>query len=98
MMRRGRFPTTWRRRALSARPPRKPLRPAHLVALTGVLAPPRLHHTIMTGEVISKEAAAAYALDTFDARWRPLIRLALAYRLGETPPDDKSGLPRMVGE
>ncbi|NUR91747.1 MAG: hypothetical protein HOY71_47375, partial [Nonomuraea sp.] len=49
--------TTWARRALSDDPPRKPLVPAGTVALTTVLAPPRLHHTVTTGEVISKEAA-----------------------------------------
>jgi hypothetical protein len=32
----------------------------------GVLGAPRLHHTIATGDVISKEAAGEYALDVFD--------------------------------
>jgi len=45
----------------------------------GVLGPPRLHHTIATGDVISKEAAGGYALDMFDRRWHPLVRDALAY-------------------
>jgi hypothetical protein len=44
-----------------------------------VLGPPRLHHTIATGDVISKEAAGGYALDMFDRRWHPLVRDALAY-------------------
>ncbi len=48
----------------------------------GVLGPPRLHHTVATGEVLAKEEAGAYALDTFDRRWHPLIREALAYRDG----------------
>ena len=39
----------------------------------------RLHHTIATGDVISKEAAGEYALDVFDARWHPVIYEALAY-------------------
>ncbi|MFI6498460.1 aminoglycoside adenylyltransferase domain-containing protein [Nonomuraea typhae] len=87
-------------KAVSARPPRKPLLPAHRVAVAAVLTPPRLHHTIATGEVISKEAAAEYALDTFEARWHPLIRLALARRLGLPAPGvgDARGLPRLVGE
>jgi hypothetical protein len=45
----------------------------------GVLGAPRLHHTIATGEVISKEAAGEYALDVFPQRWHPLIADALAY-------------------
>ncbi|MFE3448425.1 aminoglycoside adenylyltransferase domain-containing protein [Nonomuraea sp. NPDC059194] len=92
-------------KALSAKPPRKPLLPAHRVAMSYVLAPPRLHHTIVTGQVISKEAAAEYALDTFGARWHPLIRLALARRLGVSAPvgidtslTDPRRLPRLVGE
>ncbi|GAA4103399.1 aminoglycoside adenylyltransferase domain-containing protein [Nonomuraea soli] len=100
---RGHF-ATWARQAMSDRPPRKPLLPAHRVALSTVLAPPRLHHTIMTGEVISKEEAAHYALETFDARWRPLIRLALARRLGSPAPDEAAAsvddpreLPRLAG-
>jgi hypothetical protein len=45
----------------------------------GALGAPRLHHTIATGEVISKEAAGEYALDVFGARWHPLVAEALAY-------------------
>jgi hypothetical protein len=45
----------------------------------GVLGPPRLHRTIATGEVISKEVAGEYALDVFPRRWHPLISDALAY-------------------
>jgi hypothetical protein len=94
---------TWAGRALAGKPPRKPLLPAHRVAVSAVLSPPRLHHTIATGEVISKEAAAAYALDTFEARWHPLIRLALAQRLGgpasvDDSVSDPQRLPRLVGE
>ena len=48
----------------------------------GVLGAPRLHHTIATGEVISKEAAGEYALDVFPPRWHPLIEEALAYWRG----------------
>ncbi|GAA4950546.1 hypothetical protein HD597_002588 [Nonomuraea thailandensis] len=101
---RGHF-SAWAGRALSSRPPRKPLQPAHRVAIAAVLSPPRLHHTVVTGEVISKEAAAAYALDTFGARWHPLIRLALARRLGLPAPagggtalSDRRALPRLAGE
>jgi hypothetical protein len=49
----------------------------------GTLGAPRLHHSIATGAVISKEAAGGYALDVFPARWHPLIGDALAYWRGE---------------
>jgi hypothetical protein len=52
----------------------------------GVLGAPRLHRTVATGEVISKEAAGEYALDVFGGRWRPIVHEALAYWRGE-PPD-----------
>ncbi|MDQ3106330.1 MAG: nucleotidyltransferase domain-containing protein [Actinomycetota bacterium] len=50
----------------------------------GVLGAPRLHHTIATGEVISKEAAGEYALATFDQRWHPVIEEGLGYWREET--------------
>jgi hypothetical protein len=49
-----------------------------------VLGAPRLHYTIETGEVISKETAAEYALDTFDNEWHPIIKEGLAYWRGES--------------
>ena len=55
----------------------------HLATAWGALGAPRLHHTIATGAVISKEQAGEYALDVFDARWHPLVRDALAYWRGE---------------
>jgi Domain of unknown function (DUF4111) len=45
----------------------------------GVLGAPRLHYTITTGEVTTKEAAGRYALETFEPRWHALIEDALAY-------------------
>jgi hypothetical protein len=51
----------------------------------GVLGAPRLHHTIETGEVISKEAAGEYALTVFDSQWHPIVEGALAYRRGASP-------------
>ncbi len=45
----------------------------------GVLGAPRLHYTTATGGIATKEAAAQYALETFEPRWRPLIEDALAY-------------------
>lgn len=45
----------------------------------GMLGAPRLHYTITTGDVISKEAGGEYALDVFGRRWHPLVREALAF-------------------
>jgi Domain of unknown function (DUF4111)/Nucleotidyltransferase domain len=70
----------------------------------GVLGSPRLHATIATGEVISKEAAGEYALDVFDARWQPLIRESLAYvrrepdRLRHSPEERRRGTSEFVLE
>ncbi|WP_218157712.1 aminoglycoside adenylyltransferase domain-containing protein [Saccharopolyspora shandongensis] len=92
---------SWAEKSLSRKPPREPLLPAHRVALAHVLGPPRLHCTIATGRVITKESAAEYALDTFAARWHPLIRSALAHRTGEPVPGgspEPSELPRLAGE
>jgi hypothetical protein len=44
----------------------------------GVLGAPRLHATLATGEIFSKEQAGGYAMDVFPV-WRPLIRETLAY-------------------
>jgi hypothetical protein len=52
-----------------------------------VTGAPRLHHTIATGGVISKEAAAEYARDTFGPEWHPLVDDAIAYRHGRPSPD-----------
>lgn len=49
----------------------------------GVLGAPRLHYTIATGEIATKEQAGSYALDTFASGWHPLIQDALAFRRGE---------------
>jgi hypothetical protein len=54
----------------------------------GVLGAPRLHHTIATGDVISKERAGEYSLDVFDEEWHPIIREGLAYSRGEAPVPD----------
>lgn len=56
-----------------------------------VLGAPRLHATITTGDVISKEAAGEYSLDAFDARWHLVIHEGLAYWREEpaVPLDDR---------
>lgn len=68
----------WTASVAGGRSTRFRLRPRWSTAW-GVLGAPRLHHTISTGEVISKEAAGEYALDVFDHRWHPLVQDALAY-------------------
>ena len=52
----------------------------------GALGAPRLHCTIATGEVVSKEAAGEYALAAFGAEWRPVVEEGLAYCRGEPSP------------
>jgi hypothetical protein len=89
---------SWGEQLLSRPVRSKPFVPVHRAAVARVLGPPRLHHTIVTGEVISKEAAGAYALDTFGSRWEPLVRTALAHRDGRSgvlAPDEAI---RAVGE
>lgn len=48
-------------------------------AAAGVLGAPRLHCTVATGTITTKEAGAEYALETFDREWHPLIEDALAF-------------------
>jgi predicted nucleotidyltransferase len=47
-----------------------------------VLSMCRALHTLETGEIASKRASARWALETLDARWRPLIEQAAAWRPG----------------
>jgi hypothetical protein len=44
-----------------------------------VLGAPRLHYTLATGEIASKEGAAQHALAVFEPRWHPLIEDAVAF-------------------
>ena len=60
---------------------------------SGVLGAPRLHATLATGDVLSKEQAGEYALDTFP-EWRALILDALAYWRDEPRPTGYSALQR----
>ena len=49
-----------------------------------VLGVPRLHHTLVTGRLTSKDGAGHHAVATFGERWRPVVAEALTYRaLGE---------------
>jgi len=52
----------------------------------GALGAPRLHYTLATGTIASKEQAGAYALETFGSAWHALVRDALAHRRGARTP------------
>jgi predicted nucleotidyltransferase len=45
-----------------------------------VLSLCRILYTLQHGEILSKQAAAAWALENLDARWKPLIKRALVGR------------------
>ena len=51
--------------------------------VSGVLGAPRLHRTVLYGDIISKEAAGEYAVAAFGDRWRPMMEDALAFWRGE---------------
>jgi hypothetical protein len=51
-----------------------------------VLGVSRLHYTLATGEIASKEAAGRYALDAFEPGWRAVIEDAPAFWRGGPPP------------
>jgi hypothetical protein len=53
----------------------------------GVLGAPRLHYTIQTGAIATKQAAANHALQVFDPRWHALIEDAVAFLHGEPAHD-----------
>lgn len=83
----------WRRWVARARRPgpatlRALPRPGAATALSrrftawGVLGAPRLHYTLVTGEIATKEEAGRYALEAFGPGWRPLIEEALAFWRG----------------
>lgn len=42
----------------------------------------RMLYTLEKGDIVAKTAAAAWALDSLDANWKPLIEKALVDRLG----------------
>lgn len=73
----------WANRVLAGSDRRFRLMPRWATAW-GALGAPRLHHTIATGEVISKEEAGVYALDVVPSRWHTVIRDALSYWRMET--------------
>jgi hypothetical protein len=52
------------------------------LVIWGALGVARAHATIRTGDMISKTAAGAYALEVFPSRWSAIVREALAGRGG----------------
>jgi hypothetical protein len=48
-----------------------------------VLGVSRLHYTVATGEITSKDGAGRYAREVFPARWHPIIDECLRLRRGE---------------
>jgi hypothetical protein len=79
--------TYWRRWAAPTRQSRFVVAklPSRRYAAWGIFGVPRLHYTLATGEIASKEEAGHYALRTFEPRWRPLIEDALAFWHGDRP-------------
>jgi predicted nucleotidyltransferase len=75
---------TWGEKALRGRAGLG-LHSASWLVAWGALGAPRLHYTIATGRVVSKEAAGAYAIETFGPQWRPMLHEALAYWRREVP-------------
>ena len=59
----------------------------------------RLHYTLATGEITSKEGAGGYALATFPQRWHRVAREALRIRRGDRAgPGVASAVTARVGE
>lgn len=85
----------WRRWTARVRPGGISIRgvPPRRLAASGVLGAPRLHYTIATGKIATKEAAARYALEVFEPRWRGLIEDAIAFWRGEAPSEPYRGHP-----
>ena len=76
-------------------------RPPRCAVTWGALGVCRLHHTVATGEVVSKEAAGEYARRTFAPEWHPLVDEALAYWRGGRPAGafpDRRSRTRRTGE
>ncbi len=60
--------------------------PPRRMAASAVLGAPRLHYTLATDEIATKETAARYAIEVFAPRWHGLIEDAIAYWRSEPPP------------
>ncbi len=84
----------WADRAAAGRPWHLRARP-RWAAAWGVLGAPRLHYTLATGDIVSKEAAGRHAREAFDDRWHALIDAALAYRERRRIPGPPPSLRRV---
>lgn len=51
-----------------------------------VLGVPRLHYTLATGDITSKDGAGRYALEAFGERWHRVVTEALRIRRGDAGP------------
>ena len=74
--------SSWAEAALAGRSHSGRFRPRWATAWA-TLGAPRLHCTIATGQIISKQEAGEYALETFDSHWHPAIAEGLAYWRGQ---------------
>jgi hypothetical protein len=85
---RGNLESYWRPWALAARAHPGASWRLHPRWLTtwGVLGVSRLHRTIASGEIVTKEAAGEHARRSFDPSWHPIIDDAIAYRQGRPAP------------
>jgi len=64
-----------------------------------VLGVCRLHYTLATGKIGSKNAAGEYGLRTFPDRWHPVLNEALRIRRADRArPDLTSALSEMLGD
>jgi hypothetical protein len=78
--------------------------PRSWIALTGygavwiVLGISRLHYTLATGDIISKEGAGLYALKTFPAKWHRVVNECLRIRRADQArPDVASAIAELFG-
>ena len=71
-------------KAAAGASPRGILNAPWTVAWVG-LGPVRLHHTIATGGIVTKDGAADYALSVFDQRWHPIIHEAVRFHRSGKP-------------
>jgi hypothetical protein len=75
------------------------------MALTGygavwiVLGITRLHYTLATGGIISKEGAGIYALQTFPEKWHRIVNECLRIRRADQArPDITSAIAELLGQ
>jgi hypothetical protein len=66
----------------------------HELVVWGVLGVVRPHATLRTGDMISKTAAGAYALEAFPSRWSAIVREAIAGRVGDDSSSYRNIFPR----